>query len=368
MIIGVPKEIKEHEYRVAIIPSDVRTLTQKSHVVIIETSAGDGSGISDEDYKSAGAVIVKTKEEVFEQAELILKVKEPLPSEYNLFRKGQILFTFLHLSSSLQLTLELMKREVFAIAYETVQSKDGSLPLLTPMSEIAGRIAPQMGAYYLAKTHGGKGVLIGGASGVLPASVVIVGGGTVGTYASLVAAGMGAKVTLFELRLERIRLLERIVPKNVTLLASNSYNIEKIVPKSDVIIGAVLIPGAKAPRVVSEDLVRQMKPGSVVVDVTIDQGGCIETSHPTTHADPVYRIHEVIHYCVPNIPGVFPRTSTFALTAATFPYVLEIAQKGYKRAIKENFALRRGVNISCGKLNSLPVAESQGLECHLLQV
>lgn len=362
MIISVPKEIKEEEYRVAIIPAGVRTLTAEGHQVFIEKSAGEGSSISDEEYKKTGARIAETKEEIFDKAELILKVKEPLPSEYHLFKEGQILFTYLHLASNPELTRALMKSGIVAIAYETVQTEDGTLPLLVPMSEIAGKIAAHIGAYYLGKPQGGKGILMGGAPGVPPAHVVVIGGGTVGACASLVAAGMGAKVTLLELKLDRIRSLEHVMPKNVTLLASNHYNMEKAIQEADILIGAVLIPGAKAPRVVSEELVKQIKPGSVLVDVAIDQGGCVETSRPTTHRDPVYQVYNVIHYCVSNIPGAFPYTSTFALANATFPYVLEIANKGYKRAIKENFALRQGVNISRGKINYPPVAESQGLK------
>jgi alanine dehydrogenase len=367
MIIGIPKEIKEEEYRVSIIPAGVRTLTAEGHRILVEKSAGQGSSISDKEYEKAGARIVGTTREIFDQAELILKVKEPLPGEYKLFREGQILFTFLHLASNPQLTSALMESGIVGIAYETVETEGGTLPLLIPMSEIAGKIAAQVGAYYLGKPQGGKGILVGGTPGVAPAQVVVIGGGTVGVCASQVAAGMGAKVTLLELKLDRIRFLEHIMPKNVTLIASNRYNIEKAVREADIVIGAVLIPGARAPKVLSREMVKQMRPGSVIVDVAIDQGGCIETSQATTHGNPTYKVYDVTHYCVTNMPGAFSYTSTFALANATLPYVLEIATKGYRRAIQENLSLLRGVNVVKGKLTYKPVAESQGLRYYPVQ-
>ena len=357
MIIGIPKEIKNNENRVAITPSGVKAFCQAGHQVIIQKSAGLGSGIEDKEYNEAGAAIIETAKEVFEKAEMIMKVKEPLISEYDLLRAGQILFTYFHFASSLELTEAMMKRKVICITYETVQTDDGGLPLLAPMSEVAGKMAAQVAAYYLAAPYGGRGVLMGGVPGVSPAKVVVVGGGTVGTNAAKVAAGMGANVTLFDININRLKYLDDVLPKNITLLMSNQHNIEEEIKDADAVIGAVLIPGAKAPKLVTEEMTKKMKANSVIVDVAIDQGGCIATSKPTSHSDPVFKLHDVLHYCVTNMPGAFSRTSTFALTNATLPYGLEIANKGYKKAVKGNKALAKGLNVIDGKVTYKPVAK-----------
>lgn len=357
MIIGIPKEIKNNENRVAITPPGVKAFCQAGHQVIIQKSAGLGSGIEDKEYNEAGAAIIETAKEVFEKAEMIMKVKEPLISEYDLLRAGQILFTYFHFASSLELTEAMMKRKVICITYETVQTDDGGLPLLAPMSEVAGKMAAQVAAYYLAAPYGGRGVLMGGVPGVSPAKVVVVGGGTVGTNAAKVAAGMGANVTLFDININRLKYLDDVLPKNITLLMSNQHNIEEEIKDADAVIGAVLIPGAKAPKLVTEEMIKKMKANSVIVDVAIDQGGCIATSKPTSHSDPVFKLHDVLHYCVTNMPGAFSRTSTFALTNATLPYGLEIANKGYKKAVKGNKALAKGLNVIDGKVTYKPVAK-----------
>ena len=357
MIIGIPKEIKNNENRVAITPPGVKAFCQAGHQVIIQKSAGLGSGIEDKEYNEAGAAIIETAKEVFEKAEMIMKVKEPLISEYDLLRAGQILFTYFHFASSLELTEAMMKRKVICITYETVQTDDGGLPLLAPMSEVAGKMAAQVAAYYLAAPYGGRGVLMGGVPGVSPAKIVVVGGGTVGTNAAKVAAGMGANVTLFDININRLKYLDDVLPKNITLLMSNQHNIEEEIKDADAVIGAVLIPGAKAPKLVTEEMTKKMKANSVIVDVAIDQGGCIATSKPTSHSDPVFKLHDVLHYCVTNMPGAFSRTSTFALTNATLPYGLEIANKGYKKAVKGNKALAKGLNVIDGKVTYKPIAK-----------
>ena len=357
MIVGIPKEIKNNENRVAITPAGVKAFSQTGNQVLVQKSAGLGSGIQDSEYIQAGATIIETAEEIFEKAEMIIKVKEPLSSEYNLLRPGQILYTYLHFASSLELTKAMMDRKIIGIAYETVQTEDGSLPLLAPMSEVAGKMAGHVAAYYLALPYGGRGVLMGGVPGVAPAKVVVLGGGTVGTCAAKVAAGIGANVTLLDISINRLKYLADVLPKNITLLISNQHNIEEEIKDADAVIGAVLIPGAEAPKLITKEMLKMMKPNSVIVDVAIDQGGCIETSRPTSHSEPVYKVNNVLHYCVTNMPGAFSRTSTFALTNATLPYGLEIANKGYKKAIKENKALAKGLNVIDGKVTYRPVAK-----------
>jgi len=357
MIVGIPKEIKNNENRVAITPAGVKAFSQTGNQVLVQKSAGLGSGIEDSEYIQAGATIIETAEEVFEKAEMIIKVKEPLSSEYKLLRPGQILYTYLHFASCLELTKAMMDRKIIGIAYETVQTEDGSLPLLAPMSEVAGKMASHVAAYYLALPYGGSGVLMGGVPGVAPAKVVVLGGGTVGTCAAKVAAGIGANVTLLDISINRLKYLADVLPKNITLLISNQHNIEEEIKDADAVIGAVLIPGAEAPKLITKEMLKMMKPNSVIVDVAIDQGGCIETSRPTSHSEPVFKVNNVLHYCVTNMPGAFSRTSTFALTNATLPYGLEIANKGYKKAIKENKALAKGLNVIDGKVTYRPVAK-----------
>lgn len=357
MIVGVPREIKKDENRVAITPAGVAALCREGHEVYIEKSAGSGSGFRDKEYQNAGATIVGSGEEVYSRSGLILKVKEPQPKEYALLREEQILFTYLHLAAEPELTRVLLEKKVVAFAYETVQLEDGFLPLLTPMSEVAGRMATQIGAQFLEKPRGGRGVLLGGVPGVPPADVVIIGGGTVGVNAARVAAGMGAQVTILDVSANRLRHLEDIFDGRVVTLMSNSFNIGAVVKRADLLIGAVLIPGARAPKLVSEDMVRTMKTGSVIVDVAVDQGGIVETiDRVTTHSDPVYIKHGVIHYAVANIPGAVPRTSTFALTNATLPYVLELAGLGYREVLRRNPALARGLNTCGGRLTHPAVA------------
>lgn len=360
MLIGVPREIKDNENRVAIVPAGVETLVKAGHQVLVESGAGQGSGITDGEYQAVGAEIVATPQEVFERAEMIMKVKEPLPPEYPYFREGQVLFTYLHLAPEPELTQALLEKKVVGIAYETVQLPDGSLPLLTPMSEVAGRMAVQIGAHFLEKPHGGSGVLLGGVPGVPPARVVIIGGGTVGMNAAKIAVGMGANVTLLDINLKRLRYLDQVFKGRVTTLISNSFNIAQAVKEADLVIGAVLIPGARTPVLVTEEMVKSMRPGSVLVDVAIDQGGSIETmDRITTHSDPIFIKHGVVHYCVPNIPAAVARTSTFALTNATLPYALEIANKGWKKAVRENPTLAMGVNVADGKITYEAVAKAQ---------
>ncbi|SFJ29002.1 alanine dehydrogenase [Thermoflavimicrobium dichotomicum] len=362
MIIGVPKEIKNNENRVAITPAGIDALIKAGHEVIIETGAGNGSGFTDEDYTAHGARILGTAAEVWNQADMILKVKEPLPSEYEYFREDLILFTYLHLAPEPELTKALMEKKVAAIAYETIQLDNGALPLLTPMSEVAGRMAVQIGAQFLEKPKGGKGVLLGGVPGVLPGEVVIIGGGTVGTNAAKMALGLGANVTILDVNPDRLRQLDDQFGGRLRTLMSNSYNIAQSVKKADLLIGAVLIPGRRAPRLVTEEMVKEMSPGSVIVDVAIDQGGSIETiDRVTTHSDPTYVKHGVVHYAVANMPGAVPRTSTIALTNVTIPYAVEIASKGLKKALSENKALARGVNVLNGRVTYQAVAESLNL-------
>lgn len=363
MLIGVPKEIKNNENRIAITPAGVLSLINNGHQVIIEDNAGKGSGFTNEEFEKVGAKIVPTAKDVWTQAEMILKVKEPLPQEYPLFQEGQILFTYLHLAPEPELTRALMEKNVVAIAYETVQLEDGSLPLLTPMSEVAGRMATQIGATYLQRPNGGLGVLLGGVPGVKPAEVVIIGGGVVGTNAAKMAVGLGANVTILDINAERLRYLDDIFHGRVNTLISNPFTIAEAVKNCDLLIGGVLIPGARAPRLVTEEMVKTMKEGSVIVDVAIDQGGSVETiDRVTTHSDPIYVKHGVVHYSVANMPGAVPRTSTFALTNVTIPYAVKIANKGYLQAIKEDKALALGVNVINGKVTYKAVAEALDLE------
>ncbi len=360
MNIGVSKEIKEHEYRVAATPGGVATLVRRGHKVAVQAGAGAASGFPDQEYAAAGAAVLEAAATVYEFAELVLKVKEPLPEEYGLLRDGQILFTYLHLAGVPGLADALLARNVVAIGYETVEKEDGSLPLLTPMSEVAGRLAPQIGAHYLERMNGGRGVLLSGVPGVPPADVVIVGAGTVGVNAARIALGLGALVTVLDVRPERLVQVDQIFDGRLVTLASNAQFLETALPRADVLIGAVYVTGARTPHVVSEDLVRTMKQGSVIVDVAIDQGGCIATSRPTTHAEPTFLKHGVVHYCVTNIPGIVPRTSTYALTNATLPYAVAIADKGFTRAVSEDPALARGVNVAWGGVIHPAVAESLG--------
>lgn len=360
MRIGVPREIKDQEGRVGITPAGVHELVAAEHTVLVQAGAGDESGITDRDYERRGARIVPTAEDAWD-ADLVIKVKEPLPSEYRFLREGLVLFTYLHLAAAPELTETLLRSRAVAIAYETVQLPDGELPLLTPMSEVAGRMAIQEGAYYLKKTAGGKGILLGGVTGVAPANVVILGGGVVGTQAAKVASGMGAQVTLLEKNPRRMAYLEDILHGRVIAVMSNPVTVEQAVAYADLLVGAVLIPGARAPKIVTEAMVRAMKPGSVIVDVSVDQGGCVETTRPTTHSDPVFEKYGVVHYGVTNMPGAVPRTSTFALTNVTIRYALAIATKGWKEAVREDPALARGVNIAQGHITHPAVAEAHGL-------
>lgn len=370
MVIGVPREIKSQEYRVALTPAGADALVRGGHRVIVEDGAGEGSGFLNTDYQAAGAKIANSAAEVWQSAEMIVKVKEPLPSEYPSIRPGLILFTFLHLAADKALTLALMEKKVVAIAYETVELPNGSLPLLTPMSEIAGRLSVQVGMNFLEKPQKGRGVLLGGVAGVHPGSVIILGAGVVGTNALKRATGLGARVTVIDKNLDRLRYLDDLFHGRIESLASNRYNIAESVAQADLVIGAVLIPGALTPHVVTEEMVRSMLPGSVIVDVSIDQGGCIETvDHPTTHDDPIYIKHGVIHYAVANIPGAVPRTSTVALTNATLVYVEALADKGWRRAIQDDPAIAQGVNVLNGKVVHTAVARAHGLEaCPLDQI
>lgn len=361
MMIGVPKEIKDHEYRVSVTPEGVRTLVQAGQEVIVETSAGVGSGYSDEEYRQSGAQIAASKEQLFRQASIIVKVKEPQLSECPLFRPGQILFTYLHLASLPELTKALLEAKVTAIAYETIEAKDGTLPMLKPMSEIAGRMSVQVGARYLEKTQGGRGLLLAGVPGVEPAKVVVLGAGVVGSAATRIAVGMGAQVTVINLDIERLRHLDDVYQGRIVTRASTQAAIEESVVGADLLIGAVLVPGARAPKLVSRALVAKMKPGSVIVDVAVDQGGCIETTRPTTHSDPVYMVDGVLHYCVANMPGIVPRTSTHALTNVTLPYLLKLASSGVDAAVRADAGLAKGVNLFQGKVTCRGVAEAHGL-------
>ncbi|MDQ6894668.1 MAG: alanine dehydrogenase [Acidobacteriota bacterium] len=360
MIVGLPKEIKDNENRVALTPAGVRALTAAGHEVVVEQSAGAGSGISDEEYSGAGARILPTADDVFARAEMIVKVKEPVGPEYQRLRPGQILYTYLHLAPARELTSMLLERRVAGVAYETITSPNGSLPLLTPMSEVAGRMAIHVGAFYLQTSNGGRGVLLPGVPGVPPADVVIIGGGVVGTNAAKIAAGMGADVTILEMSPDRMRELDDIFFGRVKTVASNPDTLERGCRRADLLVGAVLIPGAAAPKLVSRELISKMKKGAVAVDVAVDQGGCFATTHATTHSDPVYEVDGVIHYCVANMPGAVARTSTFALTNSTLRYALELANKGLKRAVTENPYLAEGVNTLNGALTYRAVAQAQG--------
>jgi alanine dehydrogenase len=361
MIIGVPKEIKNNENRVALTPAGVAEMVKSRHTVYVQATAGMGSGFTDEDYIHAGAKMLPTIEEVYAIAEMIMKVKEPIESEYKLIKPDQILFTYFHFASGEPLTMAMIESGSICLAYETVEMPDRSLPLLVPMSEVAGRMSIQEGAKYLEKTYGGYGVLLGGVPGVPPAKVLIIGGGIVGTEAAKMAGGLGADVTIIDVSLKRLRYLDDIMPANVKTLMSNEYNIREMVRNSDVIIGAVLIPGAVAPKLVTRDMIPTMKPGTVLVDVAVDQGGCFETTVPTTHDHPTFVIDHVIHYCVANMPGAVPRTSTLALTNATLPYALQIANRGWKNACRESEPLRKGLNVVKGKVVYEGVAEAFGL-------
>ena len=359
MIIGVPKEIKDHETRVGLVPSGVTALREAGHDVMVESHAGEGSSITDREYMQAGAHILDNAGEIWRKADLVVKVKEPQPGEYAHFRPGLILFTYLHLAPLPDLTDQLLAARVNGIAYETIR-ENGSLPLLTPMSEVAGRMSVQVGAQYLEKPAGGRGILLGGVPGVAPANVVVLGGGIVGTNAAKIAVGLGAHVTIIDRNLNRLRELDDIFGGYVVTLASNTWTIGENLKTADLVVGAVLIPGASAPKLVRREMIANMKRGAVVVDVAIDQGGCFETSHPTTHTEPVYFVDGVLHYCVSNMPAAVPHTSTFALTNATFPYLLELANHGLERACELNAGLRQGVNTYNGYVTHGGVAESQG--------
>lgn len=361
MIIGVPKEIKNNENRVALTPAGVAELKKHQHQVFVQSTAGEGSGFSDAEYQEAGAELLSTIEEVYAKAEMIMKVKEPIEKEYSLIRPNQLVFTYFHFASSEALTHAMIKSQSVCLAYETVEKADHSLPLLVPMSEVAGRMAVQQGAKYLEKPLKGRGVLLGGVPGVKPANVLILGGGIVGTQAAKMAAGLGANVTIMDISLPRLRYLADIMPANVETVMSNAYVIREAVQTADLIVGAVLIHGAKAPHLVTRDMLKTMRPGTVLVDVAVDQGGCIETCKPTTHEDPTYIIDDVIHYCVANMPGAVPYTSTLALTNATLPYAVQLANKGWQRACYENRELLLGLNVVKGDVVYQGVAEAFGL-------
>jgi len=363
MIIGVPKEIKNGEKRVAVTPQGVDALVSHHHRVVVEKGAGSGSGFSDREYEKAGAKVVEKKEDIWNEAHMIVKVKEPLEPEFPLMRPGQIIFTYLHLAADRELTHRLMESRVVGIGYETIQERDGSLPLLRPMSEIAGRASVLAGGMCLEAAHGGRGVLLCGASGVPPAKVVILGAGVAGSNACKVAVGIGARVSILDIQPERLSYLHDITQGHITTFISNRMTISEEITDADLVIGAVLIPGAQAPRLVTRQMLRRMRPGSAIVDISVDQGGCFETTHPTTHEHPTYIEEGIVHYCVANIPGAYPRTSTYALTNATFPYVLQMADKGYEKAMEENETLRKGLNLIDGKVVCTGVAKSFGLAC-----
>lgn len=361
MIIGLPKEIKDNEYRVGLTPAGVRALKDAGHDIRVETTAGAGSGFDDPLYQRAGATIVASADEVWSAAEMIVKVKEPIAPEYPRMRDGQVLFTYLHLAPDHELTQELLNRKVTGIAYETITDRRGTLPLLTPMSEVAGRMAIQVGAHYLEKMSGGGGILLGGVPGVPAARVVIIGGGVVGTNAAKIAVGMGAHVTMIDNNLDRLRELDDIFLSKISTLASSAYMIQDAVTQADLIVGAVLVKGAAAPKLITRNMLKEVPNGAVIVDVAVDQGGCIETTHPTTHSNPTYYVEGVLHYCVANMPGAVPRTSTFALTNATLPYALTLANKGFLQAIADNPGLKEGVNTYAGQCTYEAVALAQGI-------
>jgi alanine dehydrogenase len=362
VIVGVPKEVKDNEYRVALTPEGARELTAAGHRVLVERGASAGSSLVEDRYVRAGAEIVDTAGEVFRQAEMILKVKEPVPQEYDLLQEGQILFTYLHLAASRDLTELLAQRKVSAVAYETVQLPDGRLPLLAPMSEVAGRMAPHVGARLLEKENGGRGILMGGVSGVRPAKVLILGAGMAGSNAAWIAAGMEAEVVVVDKNLDRLRYIDQIHKGRIMTLMSDRLTLEQRVRESDVVVGTVLIPGARAPKLVTEEMVASMRAGSVIIDISIDQGGSVETARMTTHSDPTYVVHDVVHYCVGNMPGAVPNTSTYALTNVTLPYALAIAEVGLEDALRADAALAQGLNAYGGALTSQPVAEAHGLD------
>jgi len=362
VLVGLPKEIKDNEYRVGMTPAGVRALVDAGHKVVVERSAGEGSGFEDMLYERAGATILESADEVWAQGEMIVKVKEPVAPEYPRMREGQLLFTYLHLAPDLELTRQLLERKVTGVAYETITDRKGTLPLLTPMSEVAGRMAIQVGAQYLEKMSGGRGVLLGGVPGVPAARVVIIGGGIVGTNAAKMAVGLGARVTIIDNNLDRLRELDDIFLSRITTLASSAYAIQGAIAEADLIVGAVLVPGAAAPKLVTREMLKKVPNGAVIVDVAVDQGGCIETTHPTTHSDPTYYVEGVLHYCVANMPGAVPRTSTFALTNATLPYTLTLANKGFLTAVASDPGLKAGVNTYAGELTYEAVAEAQNLE------
>ena len=366
MIVGILREIKAEENRVSMTPGGVEVMTQNGHTVLVEKSAGTGSGFLDNAYVLAGAEIVDRPKEIFKRAEMVMHVKEPLPPEYPYIRKGQIIFTYLHLAAAEELTQVLIKSGSICIAYETIQKPDLSLPLLTPMSEVAGRMAIQQGAKYLEMAQGGHGILLGGVPGVDPGTVVIIGGCIVGINAAKAACGLGAKVYVLDMSLERLRYLSDVMPPNCFLNMSKPSTVRRLIKEADVVVGAVLIPGAKAPRLITRDMLKTMKKGAVIVDVAIDQGGCFETSRPTTHSDPIYTVEGVVHYCVANMPGALPKTSTLALTNATLPYAVEIANKGWQKAFKENSEIKSGANVVKGKVTHEGVADAFGLEYYEL--
>ena len=366
MIIGVPKEIKNNENRVALTPAGAKELVKNGHTVYVQHTACENSGFPDVEYEKAGAKILPTIEDVYGIAEMIIKVKEPIAYEYPLVRKGQLLFTYFHFACDEALTRAMLASGATCLAYETVEAKDHTLPLLIPMSEVAGRMSVQEGARFLEKPQGGKGILLGGVPGVKPAKVLVLGGGVVGHNAALMAAGLGADVTITDISLPRLRYLSDTMPKNIKTLYSSAHNIEQELPTTDLVIGAVLIPGAKAPHLVSRDMLKLLRKGSVLVDVAIDQGGCFETSRPTTHAEPIFEVDNIIHYCVANIPGAVPQTSTLALTNATLPYAIKLANKGWEKACAEDAGLKLGLNIIDGKVVYPAVAEAFGMECHTI--
>lgn len=367
MIIGVPKEIKNNEYRVAMVPAGVRAMIERGHRVLMEKAAGEGSGIKDEEYRRVGAEVKELAKEIFGEAEMVVKVKEPLPEEYELFYEGQILFTYLHLAPALELTKALLRKKVVGIAYETVQLPDGSLPLLEPMSEIAGKLAIQLGAYYLQKENSGSGILLGGVPGIKAGNVTVIGGGTVGMNAARVALGMGASVTIIDININRLRYLADILGGRLVTLASNKTTIENAVVEANLVVGATLAPGAKTEKLVTRNMVTRMQKGSVIVDVAVDQGGCCETSVPTTLDKPVFMVDGVLHYCVSNMPSAVSRSATFALTNTTFPYILKLADMGYQGALRTDATLKKGLNVYKGKLVNAPVAKSLGLQYSALE-
>ncbi len=361
MKVGIPREVKNHEYRVAVTPAGVHELVRNGHEVYIEKEAGVGSSIMDDDYAAAGATILGAADDVWATADLILKVKEPVAQEYERMREGQTLFTYLHLAADKPLTEELARRKVTGIAYETVEMPDRSLPLLAPMSEVAGRLAPQVGAHTMMRAQGGRGVLMGGVPGVYAAKVVVIGAGVAGQNAAAIALGMQAEVLLLDRNVARLRVMDAIYQGHCQTVASNAYEVERAVLDADMVIGAVLVPGAKAPKLVSNELVSRMKPGSVLVDISIDQGGCFEDSRPTTHDDPTYRVHNSMFYCVANMPGAVPHTSTYALTNVTWPYAVELANRGWRDALKTDPSLAKGLNTFGGAVTYGPVAEAHGM-------